>query len=244
MDFDVKIINGLVFDGSGNEPTHCDIGINGDLLAEIGDLSAAPADVTIDADGLFVCPGFVDAHSHSDTYLLLEPSAASKVYQGITTEVCGNCGASAAPLNGDYKMPSDWLDKDYAKPWKTIADYRERFAEANPAINVALLVGHNTLHAGICGYEPRAGTPEEMKLMKQELEQALDEGAIGISSGLAYPPVPLCRGKKSSSSQPSLRGGAAFTPPTCVVNPADYSKRSMKPSISPNAPVHACRFPT
>jgi N-acyl-D-amino-acid deacylase len=188
MNFDLKIINGRVFDGSGGSAILCDVGINGDTIAKIVDLSAAPAETTLDAAGSIVCPGFIDAHSHSDTYLLLESSAASKIYQGITTEVCGNCGASAAPLNGDYKMPSDWLDKDYAKPWRTVADYRECFAEAQPAINAALLVGHNTLHAGICGYEPRAGTSAEIKRMSLTLEQALDEGAIGLSSGLAYPP--------------------------------------------------------
>lgn len=189
----------------------------------MGELSAAGAKKTIDAAGNMVCPGFIDAHSHSDTYLLIEPSAASKVYQGITTEICGNCGASAAPLNGDYKMPSDWMAQLEAmrqetgsweqggrtgsvppalKPWSTVADYRERYAEARPAINAALLVGHNTLHAGICGYEPRGATAAEMQKMLQTLEQALDEGAIGLSSGLAYPPgsavpreelIELCR---------------------------------------------------
>ena len=82
----------------------------------------------IDATGLIVCPGFIDAHSHSDTYLLLEPTAASKVYQGITTEICGNCGASAAPLLGDYKMPADWLDKTYSKDWESVADYHHYMA--------------------------------------------------------------------------------------------------------------------
>ncbi|MEN8255524.1 MAG: amidohydrolase family protein, partial [Verrucomicrobiota bacterium] len=194
MDFDLKIVNGRVFDGTGDAEGSGDIGIIGDSIAAIGDLAETSAEKTIDATGCIVCPGFIDAHSHSDTYLLIEPSAASKLYQGVTTEICGNCGASAAPLNGDYKMPSDWLDKDYSHlgqafqpaqpPWSTVADYRERFAEAQPAINAALLVGHNTLHAGICGYEPRAATPDEMKRMIQTLEQALDEGAIGLSSGL------------------------------------------------------------
>ena len=188
MNFDLKIVQGRIYDGSGKDAVSCDIGINGDSIAQIGDLSDAHAKITLDATDHIVCPGFIDAHSHSDTYLLLEPSAASKIYQGITTEVCGNCGASAAPLSGDYKMPADWLEKNYAKSWSTVSDYRECFAEAQPAINVALLVGHNTLHAGICGYEPRAGTPEEMKAMRHALEQALDEGAIGLSSGLAYPP--------------------------------------------------------
>jgi N-acyl-D-amino-acid deacylase len=216
MDFEIILANGNVFDGSGKDPIHCDIGINNGIITKMGDLSSAFAEKTVEATGLMVCPGFIDAHSHSDTYLLIEPSAASKIYQGITTEICGNCGASAAPLNGNYNMPSDWCAQLEAiehgagsreqegrdrppgcprrarrarpTPWKTVADYRERFTEAQPAINAALLVGHNTLHAGICGYEPRAGTPEEMKQMLQALEQALDEGAIGLSSGLAYSP--------------------------------------------------------
>uniref|UniRef100_UPI00356965A4 N-acyl-D-amino-acid deacylase family protein n=1 Tax=Pontiella sp. TaxID=2837462 RepID=UPI00356965A4 len=228
MEFELKIINGTVFDGTGNSAIHCDIGINKGRVTKMGELSLVKAARTIDAAGLTVCPGFIDAHSHSDTYLLLEPSAASKVYQGITTEICGNCGASAAPLNGQYKLPSDWLDQDYSRirpsvhtcasvknhvppdagaisirpdhtcasvkkgrhsvPWSTVSEYRTCFSEARPAINAALLVGHNTLHAGICGYDPRAATPDEMKTMFQALETALDEGAIGLSSGLAYPP--------------------------------------------------------
>ncbi|VGO14894.1 D-aminoacylase [Pontiella desulfatans] len=204
MDFEIKISDGKILDGSGNIASHCDIGINNGRITKMGELSAASAEKTVHASGLTVCPGFIDTHSHSDTYLLLEPSAASKVYQGITTEICGNCGASAAPLNGDYKMPSDWLDKDYsalpskhtcasvlgkgAPPWKTVSDYRALYEAVKPAINAALLVGHNTLHAGICGYEPRAASVNEQKRMERALEQALAEGAIGLSSGLAYPP--------------------------------------------------------
>lgn len=206
MNFDIKIMNGTIIDGTNAVAFNCDIGINENYITNMGSLSDANAEKIVDATGLTVCPGFIDAHSHSDTYLLLEPSAASKVYQGITTEICGNCGASAAPLNGTYKMPSDWLDKDYSRigtkfhtsarvnkiqhpvPWKTVAEYRLLYNEVQPAINAALLIGHNTLHAGICGYDPRAATPNELKLMLQTLEQALDEGAIGLSSGLAYPP--------------------------------------------------------
>lgn len=207
MDFEIKIINGRVFNGFEEVQSPCDIGIKNGLIDKMGDLSAASAKQTIDAAGLTVCPGFIDTHSHSDTYLLIEPSAASKIYQGITTEICGNCGASAAPLLGSYKMPSDWLDKDYSSlcgdqlpdgtnpdrlpgspPWQTVAEYRSLFDQTGPAINAALLVGHNTLHAGICGYEPRGATPDELKQMQRMLSQSLDEGAIGLSSGLAYPP--------------------------------------------------------
>lgn len=198
MEFDIKIVNGSVLNGTGNIAIPCDIGINNSIITKMGELSAQSAEKTIDAAGMMVCPGFIDTHSHSDTYLLLEPSAASKIYQGITTEICGNCGASAAPLNGSYKLPSDWLDKDYSPlgrtddpaqfPWKTVSEYRELYDSVTPAINIALLIGHNTLHAGICGYEPRAASAGEMQAMKKELEKALDEGGIGLSSGLAYPP--------------------------------------------------------
>lgn len=188
MDFDLIIRNGALLDGTGRTARQDDIGISGDRIAEIGNLGAAAAAEIIDATDCIVCPGFIDAHSHSDAYLLIEPSAASKTHQGVTTEICGNCGASAAPLSGEYTMPSDWMAQRYPKPWKTIADYRERLHEAQPAVNTALLVGHNTLHAGICGYEPRGGTPEELNRMQSALEQALDEGAIGLSSGLIYPP--------------------------------------------------------
>ena len=87
MDYDIKIVNGLVLDGSGSDAIRCDIGINNSLITNMGDLSAQTAEKTIDAAGMTVCPGFIDAHSHSDTYLLIEPSAASKIYQGITTEI-------------------------------------------------------------------------------------------------------------------------------------------------------------
>ena len=191
MVYDIKIMNGQVFDGSGKSAIHCDIAIKKGLIAKMGDLSTESAQESLNAQGLTVCPGFIDSHSHSDVYLLIEPSAASKIYQGITTEICGNCGASAAPLNGSYKMPADWcaqLSTAGIPHWRTVAEYRTLFDEIRPAINTALLVGHNTLHAGICGYDPRGATPDELRLMKKEIECALDEGAIGLSSGLAYPP--------------------------------------------------------
>jgi N-acyl-D-amino-acid deacylase len=238
MVFDLLILNGRVFDGTGNNPDHCDIGVKGGRIAATGTLSDAAAGKVIDAAGLSVCPGFIDAHSHSDVYLLIEPSAASKVYQGITTEICGNCGASAAPLNGGYRLPADWegqlealghgvwgvahgaertghYDRSTGSvpvPWRTVGEYRQLYDKITPAINAALLIGHNTLHAGICGYEPRAGTPEEMARMQGALERALDEGAIGLSSGLAYPPgsaVP--REELVELSRTAARHGGIYT---------------------------------
>ena len=178
-----------MYDGTGANPGQADVGICGDKIAEIGNLSGATAKQTIDATGKFVCPGFIDVHSHSDAYLLVDPRAPSKVFQGITTEICGNCGASVAPRLGEAKLPSDWQDKEFPGTWRTVAEYRTLFEQVKPTVNEALLIGHNTLHRGVCGYEPRGATPEELKEMCRALEQALDEGGCGMSTGLIYPPA-------------------------------------------------------
>lgn len=186
--FDFKINNGTLYDGGGGAPRRADVGVRGDRIADVGDLSRAEARETLDATGRFVCPGFIDAHSHSDTYLLIEPAADSKLFQGITTEIVGNCGASAAPLHDPYRLPSDWLDKTYPRAWRSVAEYRHLLEEVVPAPNVVLLIGHNTLRAGAMGYDPRSATGPELAMMKQRLAQALDEGGAGFSTGLAYAP--------------------------------------------------------
>lgn len=185
---DLKIVNGTVHDGTGREPVRADVGVAGERIADVGDLARAEARATVDADGCLVCPGFIDAHSHSDTYLLIEPSADSKLFQGITTEVVGNCGASAAPLHDPYRLPSDWMDKTYPQAWQTVAQYRRALEAVKPAPNTVLLIGHNTLRAGAVGYEPRPATDEELATMRRRLAQALDEGGAGLSTGLAYAP--------------------------------------------------------
>ena len=186
---DVKITGGQVLDGTGGSPVLLDVGVSGDSISETGDLSGAPAKLTISAAGKYVCPGFIDAHSHSDSYLLVEPSAPSKIFQGITTEVVGNCGASAAPLVGKYHMPSDWLDKKYPGKWSTVAEYRSLLESVKPAPNVVLLIGHNTLRVGVSGYENRPLTKPELEDAKKLLEQSLDEGGRGFSTGLIYAPA-------------------------------------------------------
>jgi len=187
-DFDISITGGLVLDGTGMPAAPLDIGLKGDRIAGLGDLSAATAKVTLNAAGKYVCPGFIDAHSHSDAYLLLEPSAPSKIHQGITTEIVGNCGASAAPLVGEYHMPSDWRDKTYPRPWSSVAEYRALLDKVKPAPNVVLLIGHNTLRVGVAGYENRNLTDAELKRMTQLLDKSMDEGGRGLSTGLIYAP--------------------------------------------------------
>lgn len=188
MRFDTLIRGGLVYAGRGGEPFRADVGVCADRIADVGDLSGAEADYIVDATGLIVCPGFVDVHSHSDTYLLIEPAAVSKVFQGVTTEVVGNCGASAAPRSPTYPMPSDWGDKNYPGTWQSVREYRELLAQVKPAVNVRMLIGHNTLRAGVMGYAARHATAGEVRSMCERLAEALDEGAAGLSTGLIYSP--------------------------------------------------------
>ncbi len=188
MDFDLLIAGGYVFDGTGRPAERLDIGIRGDCIAEVGCLTASHARKTLDATGRWVVPGFVDAHSHSDAYLLLEPAARSKLYQGVTTEVVGQCGASAAPLVGKARLPSDWEEKPYPGRWRTTGEYRVLLEQVKPAVNVVMMTGHGKLRSAVMGYEGRPATGDEIVRMERLLEEAMAEGSRGLSSGLIYAP--------------------------------------------------------
>lgn len=185
---DLKITGGTVYDGTGCPGVRADIGITGRTIADIGDLSRAEAGRELDARGRLVCPGFIDAHSHSDAYLLLEPSAPSKIHQGVTTEIIGNCGSSAAPRFGQARLPSDWQTFDYPGFWQSTAEYRAILERVVPAVNVVALVGHNVLRGSVVGYDGRTATPDEVTAMTRLLAESLDAGARGLSTGLIYPP--------------------------------------------------------
>lgn len=202
--FDLIIQDGTVIDGTRQaQPTRTDVGVRDGHIAALGDLAHADAHERIDATGRWVTPGFIDAHSHSDTYLLLEPDAPSKVTQGITTEVVGQCGGSGVPALNDLCLASDWATMVYPRlngtgqhrpdgapgaTWRTVADYRALWEHVRPALNAKLYVGHNTLRKGVMGYATRAADAGEVAQMVRNLEQALDEGASGLSTGLIYQP--------------------------------------------------------
>lgn len=198
-DFDVIIRGGTVVDGTGQPARLADVAVRDGRIAAIGALDPrATAACCIDAAQRLVVPGFIDVHSHSDAYLLVEPDAPGKIRQGITTEIVGQCGCSAAPLLGEARHPSDWRavlggverasGQEGGVFWRSMAAYRERLAERKHAPNLVALVGHNTLRAGVMGYADRAATAEETREVVQRLEQALDEGASGFSTGLIYTP--------------------------------------------------------
>ncbi len=186
--FDLILANGLIVDGSGAAPRKGDVGIIGETIGDTGDLAGAAARTHIDATDKIVCPGFIDAHSHGDVHMLIEPSAPSKAFQGVTTDVVGNCGASAAPITDSMRMESHWADLDFPGTWRTVGEYRTLLETVKPLPNVVFLVGHNTVrrHAGV--YDNRPPTVEEMTCMSRRVEQAMNDGARGLSTGLIYPP--------------------------------------------------------
>ncbi|MEI6645946.1 MAG: D-aminoacylase [bacterium] len=201
--YDFIIKNGLVVDGIGSPARIMDIATSDDRIVAMGDLSSAQAHESIDAKEQVVVPGFIDAHAHSDTYLLIEPDAPSKLTQGITTEINGQCGGSGAPRLGQARLPSDWASRFYPRAtspmtkdkgreegptWSTVAEYRELFEQVVPAINSVQFIGHNTLRAGVMGYEPREASTEEIKEMQRRLQQALADGGWGLTTGLLYQP--------------------------------------------------------
>ncbi len=190
--FDLVIRSGQVYDGSGGPPYPADVGVRAGRIAAIGDLSAAEAGRVIGAAGRAVAPGFIDIHTHSDLTLLIDPRAESKVRQGVTLEVTGNCGSSAAPLGGYARQALGdrviWLSDAVTIDWETMGDYLHKLEDQGISINTAALVGHGTVRMNVLGMADRAPTEAELRQMQAVLTRALDEGAIGMSTGLYYAP--------------------------------------------------------
>jgi N-acyl-D-amino-acid deacylase len=186
-DIDILLKGGTVYDGSGSSPFNADIGISGDTISLVG--PGQHADTVVDMGGFCVCPGFIDVHGHSEFTLLCEPGAEGKVCQGITTEINGNCGLSAAPLLGEAISQREGDLKEYGikERWSSLGEYFS-LIEGRIAINFATLAGHGNIRASVIGYSSRKPTIGEMDQMKRLLEEALRAGAIGLSTGLIYPP--------------------------------------------------------
>jgi N-acyl-D-amino-acid deacylase len=187
---DIFIKDGLVYDGTVSEPFIADIAISGDRISAISTFETYDAGLFIDAEGLAVSPGFIDAHAHSDFTILSDPRAEGKVCQGITTEINGNCGMSAAPLYGQVRerREEDLREFKIKERWNTLSEYFDLLVFRGAAINVATLAGHGNIRGSVVGYDDRRPSADEMNEMKIMLGEALKEGAIGLSTGLIYPP--------------------------------------------------------
>lgn len=183
------LIRGVkVLDGSGGEPQSCEVAINAGVISAVGDLRDYSAKHFVDGEGRILAPGFIDAHTHDDLYLLRAPQMLPKLSQGVTTVIVGNCGISGAParLTGDPPDPANLLGAAAEFRYPSFAAYVSALTAAAPAVNVAALVGHTTLRSNHMDRLDRVATADEISAMRAQLREALDHGALGLSTGLAY----------------------------------------------------------
>lgn len=188
--FDFHIKDATVIDGSGAEPFVADVAIKDGRVAAIGDIPGDAAR-TIHAADLVVAPGFIDIHSHTDSILFIDGRAESKITQGVTTELCGNCGFSAAPCLDELSCAEleSWRRKNgIEEDWQGLGEMLSAMERRPIAINFATLVGHANLRSGSVGLAEREASPSEIDRMRSDLRDAMEQGAFGLSSGLIYPP--------------------------------------------------------
>jgi N-acyl-D-amino-acid deacylase len=189
--WDLLIQQAQVVDGSGAPSFVADVAVRGDLIAQVGQVHERQARLVIDGAGLIVAPGFIDLHTHSDYTLLVNPLAESKVRQGVTTEVIGNCGTSPAPLGEDgYPIVRARMAQQYQLDvtWRSFGEYLERLAEAGVAVNVVPLVGHGAVRSAVMAYAQRPPSAAELERMRGLVADAMAAGAFGLSTGLVYAP--------------------------------------------------------
>ncbi len=187
---DILITNGRIMDGTGAPATRLDMVIDGTIIAGLCKNPERKASMLIDAEGMVVCPGFIDIHSHSELALLADPQAESKIRQGVTTELVGNCGSSPAPLLGqaleETLRNAEKLNVDIN--WRSLDEYFLRLSSAGTSVNVATLVGAETLRRSVIGAGNVKAGPDKLARMNNLMADSMLQGAYGLSSGLIYAP--------------------------------------------------------
>ena len=188
--FDKVIKDATILDGTGRTPWRGDVGITGDTIAAIGDIAPEQGRHVIQASGLHLCPGFIDIHTHSDGRILACPTADSRVLQGITTELTGNCGYSVAPLKrADIEDElQEFRELGISPDWTDVASYFARLERTRISVNHALLLGQGRLRKSAIGLVDRKLTTDELKNVLRAVEKGMDCGAFGLSTGLEYAP--------------------------------------------------------
>ncbi len=195
--YDLLVKGGTIYDGTGAPGYPADVGVARGRIVAVGALSGE-AERAVDASGMAVSPGFIDLHTHSDASFLIDPTADSKVRQGCTVELTGNCGMSfCAPLQGQAIPMAEERWQAYGlKPeldWTTFDEYLSRLESTGSTVNLATQIGHGTVRAGVLGFDDRAPTVEELDSMKRLVAESLDAGALGFSTGLYYAPGSYAR---------------------------------------------------
>ncbi len=212
--FDVVIVNGRVVDGTGSPWYAADVGIRGGRIAAIGRLAEAPAAERIDARGFVVAPGFIDMLGQSELTALVNPHLPSKIFQGITTEVTGE-GGSAAPLD-DRIVKADHLAYEHLKmtpDWRTLVQYFARVERQGLAIDLATYVGATQVRRMVLGDDDRQPSAAELDRMKALVRDAMEQGAVGVSTSLQYAPAPYATTEEliALASEASKYGGIYAT---------------------------------
>ena len=189
-EFDLIIRNGRVIDGSGSPGRNADIAIKRDRIAKIGELKTATAERVIDARGLVVAPGFIDMLGQSETNLLIDPRAMSKVMMGVTTEITGE-GESIAPTNDRLIRENEDFNKRYnlAIDWRTLDQYFKRLEKLGIGLNLGTFVGATQVREYVVGFDNRPPTALELEQMKTLVAEAMKDGALGLSTSLQYVPA-------------------------------------------------------
>jgi N-acyl-D-aspartate/D-glutamate deacylase len=214
LNCDTLIRNASILDGSGAAPELLDVALRGDRICEIGRSLDYSAKVVVDAKGLSLSPGFIDVHTHDDTSVIQTPAMLPKLSQGVTTVIVGNCGISASPvqLRGEPPDPMNLLGDAAAFRYPTFAAYVEAIREAQPAVNVGALIGHTSLRNNHMDRLDRVATGNEIAAMRAQLQEALDGGALGLSSGLAYLSANAASTEEVLAlAQPLAAAGAVYT---------------------------------
>lgn len=196
MSATILFTGGTILDGLGNAPRRGDVLVAGGRIARISDGAGQPAaDRVIDISGLALAPGFIDMHTHSDLQVLCTPDHTAKLSQGVTTEVLGQDGLSYAPVDdrtlGELRAQiRGWNDDPpgFDWTWRSVAEYLARL-DGNTAVNTAYLIPHGNLRMLVMGNAPRHATPDEVTAMQRLLRQGMDEGGVGLSTGLTYVPA-------------------------------------------------------
>lgn len=193
--FEMILRNGTVVDGTGAPARSADVAIAGGRIVQVAPSIDDPAAATLDVRGRVVCPGFIDIHTHSDLTLLSAPSATSAITQGTTTQVVGNCGLGLVPRGpatdaSSVRSSASYLDLDHevAIGWTSVAGYLDALRAARPAVNVLTLVPHGPVRAAAVGFENRPATGHQLRVLAELVEEGFNDGAVGVSTGLVYPP--------------------------------------------------------
>jgi len=191
--FDILIVNGRVVDGSGGPWVRGDVGLRGDRIAAIGRLGDAAATTRIDAVGKVVAPGFIDPHPHGDLMLLADPAHEPAIRQGVTTYILGQDGCGFAPASATTQQYMRRYTAGFSgnpqlsQRWSTVAEYLGQF-DRRTALNVTCLVPNGCVRLDTVGLDPRRATADELRAMRRRLREGLEQGAVGLSSGLIYIP--------------------------------------------------------